>query len=194
MSSRLSVATLLHRKLNENLAAGNTRVLNLVCASGLSKHCKDLINSAKDRGHGQRDWVLVRYEGINYPEWLRRFWPLMPLLPNAAVRVVSDRVIAIPFGKQSYLRECIVRIKSIQAMRIHLAGKPSIRQERHTEYVVMQKMNINGEPGDWKIWGTIDPSTKELEDILTGKAGGVAPNSFLQEFKSRMSTMSGMNF
>ncbi|KEF54984.1 uncharacterized protein A1O9_08636 [Exophiala aquamarina CBS 119918] len=194
LNKRVELGLAYHSLLNTGLANGSLRGLKIMCASGLYDHCKKLIDEAKEQGYARKEWVLVSYEGIQYPQWLVGIWPLSVFLPNAHARVVSDRVVAVPFGKQSYLRECIVRIKSVQLVRIQTDRDPIIHQDRRTEHIVLQKINLDGEEGEWKVWGTIDPSKEELHDILDGKHQDSSPNSFVQEFKSRVSSLSGMNF
>lgn len=126
---------------------------------------------------------MIQYSGINYPSWLLK-WPLSFFLPGTAIRVVSDRMSAVPFGTQSYIREVIVRIKSEQ-----LLGKDG-KIENLTEHVVLQQFILEGEARDWRIWGTIDPTKEELMETLKGKKGPKT-NSFTDQFKERMSSMTG---
>lgn len=190
MSDRLSGARAYHIAMNTALASRDLRGLHSICASGLYNQCKNLIDQAVERELPKKTWHLVRYRGIQYPRLFEK-WPLSFFLPYAATRVVADKATAIPFGKQSYLRECIVRIKSVQI--VSTPDKFSHTDE-FTEYIVLQKLSIDGEEGSWRIWGTVDPTKEELENILTGKTKGANPNGFAEQFKERMSSMTGMNF
>jgi hypothetical protein len=191
MSDRIFLARAHHLTLNTALASRDLRALHPICGSGLYNHCQKLIAQAKERELPRQNWYLVRYGGVQYPRWLFEKWPLSFFLPFAPARVVSDRATAIPFGKQSYLRECIVRINSVQSVTNR---DKSLRTDKFTEYVVLQKLTVDGDEGQWRIWGTIDPSKEELEDILSGKTKDSNPSGFAEQFKERVSSMTGMNF
>lgn len=190
MSDRLSQARAYHKMMNTALASRDLRALQSICASGLYDQCRTLIDQAKERDLPKQDWYLIRYSGVNYPQFLEK-WPLNFFLPYSSARVVSDKATAIPFGKQSYLRECIVRIKSVQS--VSTRGK-SLHTDKFTEYIVLQKLTVDGDEGKWRVWGTVDPSKEELEEILSGKNKGANSNGFAEQFKERMSGMTGMTF
>lgn len=183
------MAKYLHAEMNSAISTGNYRLLKVYCADGLYNQCKKMIDRQKELNSPLQEWHVVKYSGVSYPKLLMR-WPLSIFLPGAAARVVSDKMSSIPFGTQSYIRECIVRIKSEQTF----AGPNSNQIEKVTEHIVMQQFILDGEAGDWKIWGTIDPTKEELAAILTGKSKAANTSSFADQMKERMSSMSGGAF
>ena len=67
----------------------------------------------------------------------------------------------------SALYQVIVKIKSLQGLvRLPVNGNASDATEkmRVEEYVVLQRMMLEGKEGRWKVWGTIEES--KIEDVL----------------------------
>ncbi|KAK5053187.1 hypothetical protein LTR84_002161 [Exophiala bonariae] len=183
MSDRLALAAHFHIRLNNGISTGNLKDLHAICADGLHNQCQKMIERQKELRLPEQPWKILRYSGIEYPSWMMK-WPLSFFLPRAAVRVVSDRMTAVPFGTQSFIRECIVRIKSVQ-----LLGTEG-NVETLTEHVVLQQFILEGVAREWKIWGTIDPTKEELLETLNGKKG-TRTNSFADEFRERVSSVTG---
>lgn len=183
MSDRIALAMHFHIRMNNGIATGNLKDLHAICADGLHNQCQKMIERQKELRLPEQTWKVLRYSGIDYPSWLMK-WPLSFFLPGAAVRVVSDRMTAVPFGTQSYIRECIVRIKSVQ-----LLGTDG-KIETLTEHVVLQQFILEGVAREWKIWGTIDPTKEELVEVVTGKKSARTRN-FAEEFRERISSMNG---
>ncbi len=58
-----------------------------------------------------------------------------------------------------------------------------------TEYVVIQKLEINGKEGDWKFWGTVDPNTmEEIDKLMKGQKG---QDTLAARFREQLSTVTG---
>jgi mitochondrial protein MBA1 len=89
--------------------------------------------------------------------------------------VVNDVVGQLPMASDALLRQCTVRIKSVQEYRKKRGQQ--IQTKAVTEYIVMQKMIWQGEDEPWKIWGTVEPSTeKEITELFDEERaqGGLA--------------------
>ena len=74
--------------------------------------------------------------------------------------MVSDRCAPLPDGLDIYVRQCVVKISSLQSLKV---GNKEAVMKPVTEYVVMQKMIKGFQAGPWMLWGTIKAST--LEEI-----------------------------
>lgn len=73
-------------------------------------------------------------------------------------------------GNDVYIRQCIVRIRSLQSLDKGDGGPP--QQANLTEYLVMQQMNADGKAARWKIWGTTEPASRgEMEKLVEGRGG-----------------------
>lgn len=94
-----------------------------------------------------------------------------------------DRQAQIPIGRGAKLRQVIVKIKSRQTLNKH-DGKGE-KTKDCTEYVVIQKMTIDNEEGEWMIWGTTEPTKgKKLDELLeTSATGGT---SVIESLKQRL--------
>jgi mitochondrial protein MBA1 len=86
------------------------------------------------------------------------------------VRVLSDRATPIPDFPDSGIRQIVLRISSQQSRETYsseygaLEGlPPPAKIQDCTEYIVIQKVRINGFEKDWQIWGYTKPTT--LEDL-----------------------------
>ena len=104
---------------------------------------------------------------------------------------MSDRVVALPIGNHIYLRQCIVRIRSLQSLDKG-DGNPQAVADL-TEYLVIQQMKKEeDEPATWKMWGTIKPPTgQEMEKMVSAQT--VAARSqeritFMDRLKAVMPT------
>ncbi|KAI1612696.1 hypothetical protein EDD37DRAFT_317603 [Exophiala viscosa] len=164
-SNRTEIAKALHRTFNMALAAGDTGTIEKIACTGLLNSAKSRIQRRK-RLRAKEEWNLRKYIGINYPRFLQK-WPLSALLPGASVRVIQDRLAPLPFPNSSF-RQCTVRIDSVQ-----VAKTASMSQRQFfniTEYVVIQKLTLHGKEQDWKLWGTVEPSTMEDIDKIMGSS------------------------
>lgn len=171
LNERFRQAITLHSLFHKALSQGDTKKLQEICCTGLLEVAKKRISRRRSMNRSMEEWNLVKYSGIQYPNWLLR-WPLSVILPSASCRLVSDKYGPLPMSNSS-LRQCIVRIKSVQAYRLADSDPNAARDVKlHTDYVVIQKMTLSGEEGRWMIWGLTEPtSMEELDKILEGKAG-----------------------
>jgi len=97
-------------------------------------------------------------------------WPFMQLFPGAAVRVVCDRSAPIPGLKDAGIRQTTIRIKSVQGLET--PGQERVVKSLK-EYLVIQKLTLDGEEGPWKIWGTTtETSTEEAVKQANAAVGG----------------------
>ncbi|KAK5268703.1 hypothetical protein LTR96_006411 [Exophiala xenobiotica] len=184
LSGRATIAKDLHTQFNKALVAGDTATLEKIACDGVLAKAKSRIQRRK-KMNAKEDWKLMKYLGIDYPLRLQR-WPISVLLPNAAARVVTDRLAPLPFPNSSF-RQCTVRIKSCQWGKT--ASMDYARIFNRTEYVVIQKLTINGKEGDWKFWGTVDPSTmEEIEKMMEGQK---TQETMASRFRETLSTMTG---
>lgn len=170
LSARNSIARRLHNEFNSALDVGDIKRLQSITCDGLLAKARYRLERRRLLGFKREPWQILRYLGIKYPAFLER-WPLTVLLPQASTRVVSDRLIALPFP-DSYMRQCTVRIKSVQYYLPSDEWKYVTLS--HTEYVVIQRLRMRGEEGEWMIWGIVEPSTiADIDKILQGKGESV---------------------
>jgi len=189
LSERLNIARELHHKFYTALGEGDMHTLQKIACSGLLSKCKARIDRRRALGKANEPWVLKRYLGIPYPRWLEK-WPLTVLLPNAGVRVVSDKMTLLPIH-DSYLRQCVVRIRSLQDAKTMKDEKSHLKP--YTEFVVLQKMYLKGEEADWRIWGTVKEDTmEEIEQLLQKGKGPSDGESLAERVRNRMTAVTGM--
>ena len=164
LSTRLTVAADLHRQLNQAVAETDLGTVKDIACTGLSLKIRQRVETRRSRQLPPESWILVKYKGSLLYEWM--IWPFSYVVPNRAIRAVSDRVAPLPVGgRDATIRQTIVRIKSLQ--RYNKGDGDGMRLATLTEYVVIQKMFGDGMDTKWMIWGTVQPSTKEeIEDIL----------------------------
>ncbi|KAJ9614026.1 hypothetical protein H2200_002162 [Cladophialophora chaetospira] len=167
LDNRIGIAKDLHLQFHKSLGAGDMKALQTICCEGLLKTSRTRIEQRKALRRTTEYWQLLSYTGVNYPTWLNR-WPLSGFLPNAATKVVADRLAPLPFA-DTYIRQCTVRIRSVQDYMLANMDKSTIL--KHTDYVVLQKMSSKGEEGPWKLWGITEPTTiEEMDAMLSGKS------------------------
>ena len=162
---RTRVARKLHGQYYVALAEADVSTINKIACKGLVQSSQRRIGQRK---HGDsHSFHIMEYLGMKYPQFLR--WPLLSLLPFSAIHIVSDKVSPLPFGKDNLIRQCIVRIRSRQRLDRHDGTGPKIAEM--TEYVVIQRMRIDGQDEGWKIWGTTKPSTwEDIEKLMGGSS------------------------
>lgn len=176
---RNEIARQLHQAFNSALARGDVNELEKIACDGLLSKARTRIELRKKRGYPPETWQIRKYMGIRYPKWLEK-WPISVLLPRASTRVVSDKLSPLPLP-DSYLRQCIVRINTVQSYQL---ANEAFKLAKHTEYVVIQKLTFKGEDGPWRIWGTVDPSTvQEIKGMLEGQD---MQSSFSERLSSAM--------
>ena len=109
-------------------------------------------------------YARLEWIGRNPPKWVYRSL-LYPLFRWAPVRVVSDRCTPLPDGLDMVVRQCVVKISSLQALR---KGDQEAVMKPVTEYIVMQKLIKGFQAGSWMLWGTIKASTAEdIEKMMS---------------------------
>ncbi|EXJ82366.1 hypothetical protein A1O3_06179 [Capronia epimyces CBS 606.96] len=181
LGERHETARQLHQSFNSALARGDVAELEQIACDGVLSQAKRRIELRQKRGYPPEKWQLRMYTGLKYPKWLEK-WPVSVLLPRASTRVVSDKLSPLPLP-ESYIRQCVVRIRSVQTYE--LATEEDLKISKHTEYVVMQKLTFKGEDGPWRIWGTVEPSTiQEINDMLEGQD---SQSSFTERLSNLMS-------
>jgi hypothetical protein len=186
--SRPAIALDLHAKFYSALASGNIfTVRDLIC-SGLANHARNQISHRHERMSAiqttlptpasqdledvtlkkspiHQNWKIIRYTSLlRAPFFFRYFpWPFTSLLPATQAKIVSDRIVPLPIGNdQCYVRQCIVRISSLQKLEKPVgAAAAAAALSSVTEYVVIQQMRANDHDRHWKLWGTIKPLTRE---------------------------------
>ncbi|KIV97505.1 hypothetical protein PV10_01253 [Exophiala mesophila] len=188
MSSRTAIARQMHVDLNQAISQRSALAVSELCCSGLANECRGRFAREREQRTKPIDWKLVKYKGIQWPSWLQR-WPLSFFLFKSPIRVVSDQLTVIPVQNNSFLREMIVRIRSIQS--VQRPGESTPTEIDIEEYVVLQQLIIAGELQNWRVWGTIQPSKEELELALSGKhkQGNITAG---QAFKDRVASLTGM--
>lgn len=181
---RTLVARNLHRQFYEALAGGDISTINKIACRGLIQSSQQRIG--KRRVGETHSFRIMQYLGIQYPQFLR--WPLLSFLSFSATKIVSDRVAPLPFGQNNLLRQCVVRIRTRQRLDRHDGTGP--KTANLTEYVVLQRMRIEGQDEGWKIWGTTKPSTmEEIEKIM--EASPTTPR-FRDTLQGQLSRLTGM--
>jgi protein MBA1 len=146
---------------------GDLDTLKTICCTGLAEDFAQRL-SRRGRDAPKLGWRLDKYE---------RF-PRSFTLTGA--RVVFDLAGQIPLpGKaQAAVRQTVVRIHSTQsittpvkatATRSRTKAMPQQEQKPTTtthqgivEYLVMQQMILDGELGEWKVWGLTQETTPEM--------------------------------
>ena len=179
------IARDLHRNFYTALAAGDiAKIADLAC-KGLVQSSQRQIQLRKAANKPPQKFSIEKYNGWNSPPWLA--WPFT-LLPFQSTRVLTDRLVPIPVGKDSWIRQCVVRIKTTQTLDRGTGKSPQTKPL--TEHVVIQKLSINGQEQPWKIWGTVQPSTSfQILEMHDGKSSPVS--TYWDTFKEKLSGMTG---
>lgn len=183
LSARPAIALDLHNRLYTSLAAGDLPSLRHLLCSGIAAKAKSQINYRAHLDAPPQSWKIVRYTSIIRPPFFLRLfpWPLTSLLPGSHAKIVSDRATPFPFGDDLYIRQCVVRIRSLQSLDRGDGNPPS--QENLTEYLVMQQLPIDGRAPSWKIWGTTQPTTaEEMEKLVEDARGAGGRYTLLDRF------------
>jgi protein MBA1 len=192
LDSRVAVAKDMHERFHVALGQGDMKILQAICCEGLLSTARTRIDKRKAMSKGPRKyaewWKLMGYNGWKYWAWLDK-WPLSPLLPNSPARVVSDRLAPLPVA-DTYIRQCIVRIRSVQQYELADADQSTTRS--HTDYVVIQKITTKGQDGEWKLWGLTEPTTMdEIDTMLAGGAKEVGA-TLAERIQDKLSNLTGV--
>ena len=188
LSQRTEIARQLHLEFNTALSNGDVKRIQSLACEGLVQHARTRVGRRRSYGRLHEPWAIVKYLGIRYPAWLQT-WPISTFLPRATTRVVSDKIIPLPMA-ESYVRQCTVRINSLQ--KYIRADETRELLMIHTDYVVIQKLTVKGEEMPWMMWGTVEPSTMEQIDALLKGKGEDSTTTIADRIQERWSTMTGI--
>lgn len=177
----------LHKELYTALAEREIEKIEDIACTGLKRQLSVTVDKKKAAGL-PKDKIDIQYIGRTFPT-RKYMWLVNLLYPGqAAVRILSDRQVPLPFGgQQASLRQIVARVRSKQTLT---RGETNLRAaesktEDKIEYVVIQRMNIENEKEDWKIWGTTQPLTEaQIEEML---ARPKSANSVWDRIKAAMS-------
>jgi protein MBA1 len=126
--------------LTNSHPSGDTHTLGALACEGLNSNLSSRVSSRPK--HSTYSWTLHRYIGTP--------------------RVVSQRAAILPIddgtGNKTAVRQCVVRIKSVQSLRrtdARATPEESAGKEQEVlEYVVVQRRVWKGIEERWKLWGT----------------------------------------
>ncbi|RMD41178.1 hypothetical protein DV735_g3947, partial [Chaetothyriales sp. CBS 134920] len=159
LKQRAQIACDLHKRLNTSISTGDLATVHEIACKGLEEKIKARQQYRTQSKLPPQTWGLVKYRGITPPAWLP-FW-IANLIPFKAATVMLDFAAPLPWGRNSYLRQVTVRIRSRQVFD---KGDGRGAQARDvTEYVVIQSMGLDGQQRPWRIWGSVDPLP--LQDV-----------------------------
>lgn len=176
LAERYHMARELHRQLYKALARGDRETISTIACKGLQNALKTRLDQRRAVNGPEESWS-IEYTGwtagpVISTTW--RFekisWLLQALIPPMfkSTRVITDRFGQLPFGRDARLRQVIVKIRSKQTLDKNDGTAPKTKDVE--EYVVIQKMRIDGEDGEWMIWGTTQPSTeKQIDELFNAK-------------------------
>lgn len=186
LRERGKVAKELHARYYTALAAGEMKRISPLVCKGLENNSRIQIEQRKTAKKPSQKFRIQSYKGWNAPPWF--IWPLT-LLPFQSTRVMTDKIAPIPYGKNSWIRQCVVRIKSTQTLDRGLGN--GAESKTLEEYVVIQKLALDGEEQPWKIWGTVQPhSALQIMEIAGGKFSPV--RTFFDILKEKLSRIPSM--
>ena len=140
-------AVALHAQMYTAFASGDRMSLRKICTDGLFDTFSTRIGN---RARGERvQWELIRY--------------------NKRSKLVSDRAARLPVDGMA-MRQAVVRISSKQKLTRWrtVQGRDEIiegsgKEKDVVEYVVVQRLWKDWEPGPWMVWGTTKEVT--LDDV-----------------------------
>ncbi|ERF76807.1 hypothetical protein EPUS_07987 [Endocarpon pusillum Z07020] len=206
---RPAIALKLHKEVYTSLASGDLPILSKLICSGLATKFKTIYTRRLANELPPQSWKLIRYTSplripfsstlfsvripftsvVLRPSLIR--WPLTSLLPGTQAKIMSDRVVPMPIGNHIYLRQCIVRIRSLQSLDKGDGNPPAVADL--TEYLVMQQVKKEeDEPAVWKMWGTTKPLTRQemetMVDARTVAAQSQGRITFMDRLKAMMPT------
>lgn len=185
LAERYYWARELHKQLYSAVAAGDRETISRIACRGLQTALKNRLDHRRAVNGPPETWT-IKYkgwtpEGMTLSTWS---WLTQALMPRTlkSTRVVADRMGQIPIGKNSKIRQVTVKIRSIQTLNKNDGTGPKSKYVE--EYVVIQKMKIDGEEEPvWKLWGTTQPSTEKEIDKMFNEKRELSP---FQELSNRM--------
>ncbi|KMP00278.1 hypothetical protein CIRG_00420 [Coccidioides immitis RMSCC 2394] len=137
-----------------SFANGDITSLKKTCCQGIFQNFAARI-SRRPRTSPRLLWTLHSYKKFPFA------------LTFSGAQVISDRAAALPEAKGFGIRQTVIRIQSKQSLITPSSGEEqnaaqqSEKQQDCTEYVVLQRFMLNGEDGDWKVWGLAEETTPE---------------------------------
>lgn len=184
LAERVEAARALHEQFYTALATGDLYIINDTACSGLQNEAKAQIDKRKAFNGSALKFKILEYKGWDYPAWT--YWFLHTILPFRAFRIVSDRIAPLPISDDSWVRQVVVRINSVQSLTSPVKEHTTLGGG--IEYVVIQKLRVNNHEEDWKIWGTVEPSTREgINEILGKQAMKESMSEKLAALRTRLS-------
>lgn len=159
----------LHQKLYSAIAEADRATIKKVACSGLATQQISRLDRIRLNGEvEQQDWT-VKYRGWIVPSKL--YWTFQSLIPSCfkAVHILADTQATLPVGPGLLVRQVFVRIDSTQTL--DKKDGTDVIAKNIREYMIIQQRIVEEKPEEWKVWGTIEPTTTEeaLEMIQTGK-------------------------
>ncbi|TPX26649.1 hypothetical protein DIZ76_012111 [Coccidioides immitis] len=154
LRERKSRALELHKQMYTSFANGDITSLKKTCCQGIFQNFAARI-SRRPRTSPRLLWTLHSYKKFPFA------------LTFSGAQVISDRAAALPEAKGFGIRQTVIRIQSKQSLITPSSGEEqnaaqqSEKQQDCTEYVVLQRFMLNGEDGDWKVWGLAEETTPE---------------------------------
>lgn len=182
------VARDLHKRFYTALAQGDMAKIPDVACKGLADKARIRIEQRKAAKGPPQEFRIQKYNGWNSPRWLP--WPLTTWLPFQSTRVLVEKMVPLPVGQESWIRQCVVRLRTVQSLDKGRGTGP--QSQSLTEYIVIQKLSINGQEQPWRMWGTVKPhSTFETFEIMDGKFSPLS--SFSSLMKEKMGEITGVS-
>ncbi|KAK2753740.1 hypothetical protein FQN55_000103 [Onygenales sp. PD_40] len=172
----------LHQVMYTAFAAGDISSLKKLCCTGLLENFSRNI-SKRPRGSPPLTWTLHKYR--RFPLALtfsgaRVISDRAAALPGANGFGIRQAIVRIQ-SRQSLVEAPAPAPVSQQPQRVQnrVIGKQQQQQQQEvtkaeaekkaiekqkdcTEYVVLQRFMVNGEEGEWKVWGLAEETTAEV--------------------------------
>ncbi|EER24424.1 hypothetical protein CPC735_057940 [Coccidioides posadasii C735 delta SOWgp] len=140
--------------ITDAIYSGDITSLKKTCCQGIFQNFAARI-SRRPRTSPRLLWTLHSYKKFPFA------------LTFSGAQVISDRAAALPEAKGFGIRQTVIRIQSKQSLITPSSGEEqnaaqqSEKQQDCAEYVVLQRFMLNGEDGDWKVWGLAEETTPE---------------------------------
>lgn len=185
LAGRYYIARSLHKQLYEAFAKGDRNTISEIACTGLQSALRARLDHRRAVNAPEESWS-IKYKGWT-PDYIDRFWLLQALMPPMfkSTRIIVDRTGELPIGKEGSIRQVTVKIRSEQTLDKGDGSGPKKRDVE--EYVVIQKMQSDGEMGKWMIWGTTQPSTeKEIDTLFSRSKSELSMMDRFQQAQAQM--------
>lgn len=182
LRDRYVAARDLHSSLYKAIAQGDQETIDRIACMGLRRQLQIKLDRRR-ASESPNEVFSIKHRGLTPGS--RTPWLIHVLTPPffKSTRIIADRIAPIPMANDASIRQVVVEIKSKQWLQT-TEGKPLKKGEK-TELVVIQKLKVDGQEEDWKIWGTTKPSTKsEITALLDA-----TNNSNRETFGERMGAL-----